>query len=299
MAENNVDESKNPKPAKVVVVVKNYPMRNRVASIFSLPFLVLASAIFSVPLLLFGKLGLSAALTLTVVSEIIIVILALNYIDQLKNWAKKLRLNNFKWSNVFIGIGFGSVMYFLLQGLAIGMNYLGMPIVSSDTSVAITSSTGLSYVIASFILAPFIVPFVEELFFRGYVLGFFYDSFEVKEKMLKESKKKIKNIKKQEKDDSEKFDEESNSIVFTEEELKNKSRKNWAVFWSLLVSSIVFSLAHFQGLSDSTDIFLLIWIAFMACVNGILFLKTKSIYTSFFLHMTYNGLTLLVPLLLG
>lgn len=253
----HVDDSDNNSNTKnkKVVVVKNYPARNLTASIFSLPFLVLASAVFSIPLLAFGKLGMTSALLLTIVAEISIVLLALNYVDALKKkiWFKKLRLNNFKWWSLFIGVGIGALMYFLLQGLAIVMGNLGMPIESSDTSVAVTQSTGISYIIASFILVPFVVPFVEEVFFRGYVLGFAYDS------------------------------------------MKEKGKKK-AVIWGLIISSIVFSLAHFQGLSDSTDIFLLIWIGFMALVNGALFLKTQSIYTSFALHLAYNGLTVLVPI---
>lgn len=250
------DENKDNSKTKVVVV-KNYPMRNMVASVFSLLFLILASTIFSIPLLIFGKMGTAEALALTVVAELTVLVLVLKYVGQLKNFAKKLRLNNFKWKNVIGGLGLGFIMYFTLQGLAIGLEKIGMPIESSDTSVGITESTGWAYIVSAFVLVPIIVPFVEEMFFRGYVLGFAYDSFD-KEKKPKQ-----------------------------------------AIFWSLLISCVIFSLAHFQGFSSPTDIFLLIWIGLISLVNGILFLKTQSIYTSFALHMAYNGMTIIFPLLLA
>lgn len=242
-----VENSGKPK----VVVVKNFPMRNRVAAIFSLPFLLLVSAFLAFPIVIFsrGQFDISTALVMTIAAEILVVVFALVYVGELGNWVKKLRLNNFEWKNVFGGFGLGLLLFMLLQACAIGLEALGMPIESSDTSTAITSSTGWTYIVIGFILVPIVVPFIEEVFFRGYVLGFFQDSF-------------------------------------------SDENKRKGTIWAIVVSSIIFSLAHFQGLSNSTDIFLLIWIGFIAVINGILFVKTKSIYTSFALHLAYNGITI-------
>lgn len=234
-----------------VVILKDYPARHRLMGILSLPLFFLLTTVIVIPFLFLGRVGITESIIMTVVAEILVIMIALKYVDQLSNWRDKLKIKNFKWSNVLAGLGIGFLLYIILQVVAVGLEKLGMPITSTDTSSSVISLTGFEQLLIAFLFVPFIVPFVEEVFFRGYVLGFLRSSF--------------KDI---------------------------NSKK--AVLWSLLLSSLIFAVVHFQGLANSTDVFTLIWIFFMALVNGVLFIKTDSIYTSFALHLGYNGLTILV-----
>lgn len=75
---------------------------------------------------------------------------------------------------------------------------------------------------------------------------------------------------------------------FLESTLKNK--KSCTVF-SVIFSSLLFSLAHVQGTSSFNDWFLLAWIAAIAVVNAVFVVKTKSIYPAIALHVCYNTTT--------
>lgn len=166
-----------------IIVEKNYPLRNALMGFASFPMLLLFSVLFLLPFVVFQGLGLidqlSFALTLvlTVAAELTVIFIALLYTDSLKNWKTKLRLQNFSWKLIFFGFGLGLVMYVVLQLLAIGSASLGYPVGSSDTSVSLGGLAGWERIILLYIAAPFIVPMVEEIFFRGYTMGFIQDAF--------------------------------------------------------------------------------------------------------------------------
>lgn len=68
---------------------------------------------------------------------------------------------------------------------------------------------------------------------------------------------------------------------------------------AIIISSFFFSIVHFQGFSTPTDVFILIWIGFMAICQAVIFLKTKSIYNTIAIHIAYNSITVIVPLILS
>lgn len=116
--------------------------------------------------------NLLAALLLTVGAELITIFIALWVVWGLKDWKNLLMLKNFKWKSVFLGFGIGLVLFVLLQVISNLFEYFGATVESSDTSVGLANLSGWQSFIALGILTPFIVPFIEELFFRGYVLNF-------------------------------------------------------------------------------------------------------------------------------
>lgn len=69
----------------------------------------------------------------------------------------------------------------------------------------------------------------------------------------------------------------------------NTKRIAWAVFGS----SLLFSLAHYQGLSNFMDFFVLGWIFLVAIGNSFLRFKFDSIFVPIACHSTYNLLTAL------
>lgn len=60
---------------------------------------------------------------------------------------------------------------------------------------------------------------------------------------------------------------------------------------ALIVSSIIFGLMHFQGMSTFTDIFVLVWITIVGFVFGLAYLKTGNLMTSIGAHIGYNGIS--------
>lgn len=68
---------------------------------------------------------------------------------------------------------------------------------------------------------------------------------------------------------------------------------------AIIISSFFFSIVHFQGFDTATDVFILIWIGFMAICQAVIFLKTKSIYNTIAIHIAYNSITVIIPLILS
>lgn len=267
----NVDENQlsatnaHSKPKKVIekvvngqktkiVVEKNYPLRNRIIGFASFPLLLMFSTILVVPFVMFNSYTFTVGLVLTIAAEIITIAIALSYTDSWGMWAKKLRLQNFTWKTVFLGFGLGLLMFIVLQLLAVLSANLGYTVGDSDTSSSLGGLSGIERVLLLYIAAPFLVPMIEEIFFRGYTMGFIQDSF------------------------------------------KNSKVGAWV---GVIVSSLVFGLAHTQGFSSYGDIFLIVWTGLIAVVNALLMLKFKSLYPSFALHMGYNGVTVLSTVFLA
>lgn len=165
-----------------VVTVKNYPMRNRVMGFFSLPLLLLVSTFILIPIMAFNLVNVGTAVIATVVSEIIAIIIALKYTNSLSSWREKLRLQNFSWKSTILGVTIGFCLMIVLQLLAWGLGHVGLGVESSDTSTSLGELHGISKYIVLFLFVPLVVPAVEEIFFRGYTLGFVVDSFEDKRK---------------------------------------------------------------------------------------------------------------------
>jgi len=236
-----------------IIIEKNYPLRNGVIGFASFPLLMMFSVIFVIPFVFLNAFTFATGLILTIAAEITTILIALKYTDSLKDWRTKLRLRNFGWKTLLLGFVLGIFMYLLLQALAIISASLGFPVQSSETSVSLGGLAGWERVILLYIAAPFIVPMIEEIFFRGYTMGFIQDAF------------------------------------------KNPKIGAWV---GVIVSSLVFGLAHVQGFSSYGDIFLVCWTTIIAFVNALLMLKFKSLYPSFALHMGYNGITVLSTIFL-
>ena len=76
-----------------------------------------------------------------------------------------------------LGIAAGIVMFLTLQGVAILLNSNGVSLESSDTSTTLSdNSSFIMHVVIYFVCVPFIIPFVEELFFRGMVMSVFVNA---------------------------------------------------------------------------------------------------------------------------
>lgn len=168
----------------------------------------------------------------------------------LEKFGLPTRFDKTFWKHVGIGAAIGLIALGGLQLLSNILASADMPIESSETSQMLGDSG--SWIILALVV-PIIGPFVEELFFRGYIQGFL----------------SYPNVKKG-----------VSSIV------------------ALIVSSLLFSLVHLQGLSTLSDVFVLIWTFLLGLTFGLTYLKTGKITMSITAHIAYNGLTVLAMIVM-
>lgn len=161
-----------------VVIRKNYPARRTVTGFFAFAVLLLVSTIILFPILiltpqehLFGY-----ALVVTVVAELITIAAILKYNGQWDTWKETLGLKKASWKWFLLAALLGAALFGGLQGIAYLLMEAGYTIESSDTSVSMGSLEGFARILLLGLFAPLIVPFVEELFFRGMVIGSFLES---------------------------------------------------------------------------------------------------------------------------
>jgi len=154
------------------VVLKDYDLRRRIVALTIVPAMLIASVIVAIPAALIGGASVSivVALIITIIAELAVIAWALNFGGLLKGWATNLGLRNFKWKYVLLGIGAGQVFYWGLQLLAYVLALTGNPVSSSDTSQSLSSVSGVIGVIVLVLFVPFIVPFIEEVLFRGVIV---------------------------------------------------------------------------------------------------------------------------------
>lgn len=232
-----------------VVIDDNIPGRNLSMAIFLFPMLLLVSTFIGVPFVFFNIFNIVAAVLTTIAAELIVIFIALRYTKNVPEWQNVLRFKNFTFKHFSIGIGVGAVMWLTLQAVSILLNNAGIDLSSSNTSTSLSSVDGFWRYAIYYLCVPFIIPFVEELFFRGAIIGF--------------TQRGISNEKK-------------GKII------------------AIIISSVAFGLAHLQGFSSFTDLFIVVWTGLIGLINAILVLKYDSIYPAYATHLTYNGITVLL-----
>lgn len=169
-----LEEEKVQKPT--VIIEKDYPTRRLIAGILSLPMLFLFSTLLVVPVMLVNPalaVHIPIALPLTLVAELLTILWAVKYAWPKGEWKEALSLRKPQLKHVLIGLGVGVALIVLLQLLGSGFAAMGLEIQSSNTSTSLASLTGFERVLVFFILSPLIVPVVEELFFRGFIMNAF------------------------------------------------------------------------------------------------------------------------------
>ena len=162
----------SPDKKVVYVVDENLPGRNRAMAIFLMPMFILLSGFIGIPFVATNTLNITVSVLTTITAELIAITIALRYTRSTPEWKKVLKLQNFKLKHVLIGAGTGFTMFWLLQVSAVFLNKIGLQIGSSETSVALGGTEGFTRILIYFIFVPLIIPFVEEIFFRGAIMSF-------------------------------------------------------------------------------------------------------------------------------
>ena len=160
-------------PPQPVGVVKDYDVRRRVLALTIVPMLFLASFLTIFPAVLaFGlNIPIVPALLATIVAEILVVAFVVWY-GNLRPIKDFLYLRVYKWWHLIVGLGAGLLGYVILQAGAIGITSLtGQEIASSDTSAQLGALSGVQAVFILIGLVAILGPFIEELLFRGVIIG--------------------------------------------------------------------------------------------------------------------------------
>jgi membrane protease YdiL (CAAX protease family) len=230
-----------------------YTFRNIMVAVLGLPLMLVLGTAISIPLYLSGVKGITPAVLVNIVAEILIIILALALVGKNRKWRETLYLKNFRFKNVVMGFFVGLALFVLLQAVSIGVSAAGGDLESSKTSTSLAAIDGFTKYIVLLILVPLVVPLIEELFFRGFIFGF----------------------------------------------IKNSGLPNQkiALTAGILISSVTFGIAHFQGFDSISSMFVMLLTATIGAVNCWLVYKTDSIYTAYACHAGYNLATSGVMLL--
>lgn len=175
-----VSDKASPDKKIVYVVDENLPGRNRAMAIFLMPMFVLLSGFIGIPFVATNTLNITVSVLTTIAAELIAITIALRYTRSTPEWKQVLKLQNFKLNYVLIGAGTGFAMFWLLQGAALLLNEIGLPIGSSETSIALGGTEGFARILIYFIFVPIVIPFVEEIFFRGAIMSFAQRGFKSK-----------------------------------------------------------------------------------------------------------------------
>ena len=238
------------------IVVRDNNARMRAAAYLAVFGILLLSIPLIVPLVLVyglervgsGDIPVLAQLFVTILVEALVIGLALWYVGGLKNFKEILGLQNYSFKPLAIGAGVGLGFFVGLLAVEQLAGLFGVNVENSDTSSLFANLAGLEKIIVLFVFVSFIVPLLEELFFRGYILGFLIRGHEATDKPLKTP----------------------------------------IVIWSIVFSSLVFAALHFQGLSSAIDFIVLLWTFIFACAGAVLRLRFTSLYPSIAAHSFYN-----------
>lgn len=154
----------------------NHTLRSIIVALAGLPLMGILGVVLYIPFFLAGVTGITAAVLITVLAEILVIILALALVNKNREWKNTLYLKKFRLKNVVMGFFTGLALFIILQAVSIGISMAGGKLESSKTSSSLENIDGFTKYIVLLIIVPFLVPLVEELFFRGFIFGFIKNS---------------------------------------------------------------------------------------------------------------------------
>lgn len=179
-----------------------------------------------------------------------------------------------RWYDPLIGVVLAAALLGLvaLSSWVLG-DVLKLDMAGSDNGSAITSFTGIWFLVIGIGMASIVGPLFEELFFRGFVLRAFIET-------LKNNLARVSS-------------EEEDGFGLAVARGLYKAR-NWIAVGA---SSIFFGLMHVQGFETFGQIYVIIATGTLGLIFGIFALKFKRLGPVIFAHMFYNGTTLLLAVM--
>lgn len=147
-------------------------------ALFAIPFFAIGCIIAASFLDSINTAPIINGVLVAVLAQIIVIIAVLFATNQLarNKWNQALGLVNLKMANITKGVITGLSLMIALQVLSLVISLFTEPVESSQTSTSLGETAGMSRYIVLLFIVPVIVPFVEEVFFRGYIMGFIRNS---------------------------------------------------------------------------------------------------------------------------
>ncbi len=244
-----------------VVIVKDYPKRKITMGFLSVLVVLIVTTIFTAPAVLSGDIDNTLLmLTVSTLAFLAAVVIGIMYVMPRE---ERSRWRDFikleNFSWKWVGIGAGAGVLMTVLLQVIDWGIRAVLGTGIESSDTTVSLTS-DFSLSGIIVMFIFVPFIAPIAEELFFRGFMMNS-------LREG-----------------FD---------------GTGRQRAVFWSIFWSSLLFTILHFQGLSNLTDWFLLFWIFGISAVNAILVIKSDSLYTSIASHMVYNFTSVLLTLLIG
>lgn len=185
------------------------------------------------------------------------------------SWVEDFKFR-FKKFDILWGIFFAilcqiglALFLLLIKAIFPHANYSGM-----DNSSIFTNQHGGSKIFILIAIVSIAGPFFEELFFRGFILQGFRNA--------------------------------SNRIL-AKVEKPNKGSKffaRYSNFLCILATAIIFGATHTQGVSTFGQILVPISTGLIGLVLGIISIKTNRLGINIFTHMSFNAISVLLPIIL-
>lgn len=196
-----------------------------------------------------------------------------------RSFVKDFKLSFKKW-DIFIGLGIAAGLYGVLFGTQYVLTEIfKIDLTGADNGAIIADQQGIWFFIIAILLASFLGPFCEELYFRGFFLR----------SILKTIQNKKDNITRMGLD---KYSAPiSYRLVMFFDKIKNPL--------TVILTSLLFGLFHFQGTLNFGGIFVIVVTGVLGSVFAIVTLITGRLGPAIFGHMIYNFSTLMLSTVFG
>lgn len=181
----------------------------------------------------------------------------------------RIKVKDVLWGLLFAGgfFGFTTGLGWLVSDV------MGVNLESSDNTGTLTQFSGILLFIFAYGVGAIVGPFVEEVFFRGFVLQAGMNSF----RKAKENADALG---------------ETSGILYKVQSFFFKS----APYLSLLVSSVIFGFMHYQPTEAAW--YTILVTGSLGLLMGIITLKFKRLGPAIFAHMFFNAINVTLALTL-
>lgn len=233
----------------------NLNLRSLILAHLSPVILLFVGVVVAIPAVItYGtEISIIPAFLMTVFMQVFTIGILLLATSNFRNTRDILRLKNFKMKHLAYGSAVAGLFFFGLILIQAIVSQFGIETSNSETTESFNALSGVWRYVALFGFVSALGPIVEELFFRGTILGLLLQGYGV----------------------SDSGDEKLTSPK---------------VVSSIFFVSAFFSLMHYQGFSSAMDFITLGVSFFFSAAVSILTIRSKSLYPAIASHILYNFL---------
>lgn len=201
----------------------------------------------------------------------------------LKSWAKDFWLKAKFPKDILLGLGLAAIGMALVQGLSFLLQLTGIDMTEASNTEVFENQQGFWKYFIFFGLVSIIGPFMEELFFRGFLMQALIRHF------------RRGNVEGPRSGFGASVQENSAMTFYLYIKLRNWGYKHKYSI-SAIISSIVFGMMHFQGTSPG-ELATVLVTGILGLVFAIATIKTQRLAPSIIGHIAYNGTIAIITLM--